>query len=275
MMTKHHEIKSLIENQPHLCTGHTYIIVDHSGSMRQSDVNGFHNRSAAAYGILALDFIAEQLSEGSDLLESVSVIEMRDEGELILDRQPFDWILFNSLLRRGCESVPRSHGNYNPSLLLVQQLIVKEYNLLRDKMEKEDLPNFNMVFLSDGRPSDGYQNHQSVVDVQRFNAQRIEVLTSLSTLLRDKFSLFAMGVGASFMEFQALSEMVDTVKLNGARGQFIHAGLDAVKMGETMTGISNTMTSLRMDLLRSEGVVDKEKKDFTMRETGEFVYVCN
>jgi hypothetical protein len=212
MMTKHHEIKSLIENQPHLCTGHTYIIVDHSGSMRQSDVNGFHNRSAAAYGILALDFIAEQLSEGSDLLESVSVIEMRDEGELILDRQPFDWILFNSLLRRGCESVPRSHGNYNPSLLLVQQLIVKEYNLLRDKMEKEDLPNFNMVFLSDGRPSDGYQNHQSVVDVQRFNAQRIEVLTSLSTLLRDKFSLFAMGVGASFMEFQALSEMVDTVK---------------------------------------------------------------
>jgi hypothetical protein len=30
-----------------------------------------------------------------------------------------------------------------------------------------------------------------------------------------------------------------------------------------------------MDLLRSEGVVDKEKKDFTMRETGEFVYVCN
>jgi hypothetical protein len=94
-------------------------------------------------------------------------------------------------------------------------------------------------------------------------------------MLRDKFSLFAMGVGASFMEFQALSEMVDTVKLNGARGQFIHAGLDAVKMGETMTGISNTMTSLRMDLLRSEGVVDKEKKDFTMRETGEFVYVCN
>ena len=271
---RHEEVKRILVEQPELCTGHTFIIIDQSGSMRESDVNGFRSRSHAAYGTLALDFIAEQLSTQNEedlFAESVTVIEMRSEGEVVVDREPFDWILFNSLVERPNKSRPRSHGNYNQSLLLVKELIMKEYNSLIGEVEKNELPNFNVVFLSDGKPSDGYQSHQCAADVRRFDQQRVEVLTALTKTLEGKFSLYAMGVGSSgTKEFKALSNMVDVVKNGGGVGQFVHAGLDAVTMSSSFSAISNTMTSVRTDLLANgQNVVNTEKKDFTLRETGE------
>ena len=86
-----------------------------------------------------------------------------------------------------------------------------------------------------------------------------------------------MGVGSSTtVEFKALSDMVDVVKNGGGSGRFVHAGLDAVAMGNSFSAISNTMTSLRTDLLMgcgsggSRSVMNMEKKDFSLRETGEF-----
>jgi hypothetical protein len=275
LMDRHNEVKRILNDQPELCTGHTYIVIDQSGSMREADVNGFRSRSHASYGVLALDFVAEQLSthNGDDLLvESVTVIEMRNEGEIILERQPFDWVLFNALVQRPNDSRPYSHGNFNPSLLLVKDLILKEYNSLKDKVEKEELPNFTLVFLSDGKPSDGYQNHQSRADVKMFDQQRVEILQLLTQTLESKFSLYTMGVGSSKMEFNALSTMVDVVKNSGGAGQLFHAGLDAVTMGNSFSAISTTMTSVRTDLLASgqTAAADNTKKDFELRETGEF-----
>ena len=278
----------LISDQPQLCTGHTYVIIDQSGSMRQSDVNGFPSRSHAAYGTLALDFVAEQLSSnnnsssnnnGEEMMESISIIEMRNEPEIVIDRKPFDWILFNSLIDRPNVSYPRSHGNFNPSLLLVKNRIVKEYTalLMYKEVEMDELPHFNVVFLSDGKPCDGYQSHQSRADVVKFDAERVEILKELSALLGNKLYFYAMGVGSSTtVEFKALSDMVDVVKNGGGSGRFVHAGLDAVAMGNSFSAISNTMTSLRTDLLTGgsgRSVVNMEKKDFSLRETGEFEVV--
>lgn len=275
LMDRHNEVKRILNDQPELCTGHAYIVVDQSGSMRNSDVNGFRDRSHASYGVMALDFVAEQLSTRNEdelLVESVTVIEMRNEGEIVLERQPFDWVLFNALVQRPRDSSPRSHGNFNPSLQLVRDLILKEYDLLKDKVEKDELPNFTLVFLSDGKPSDGYQNHQSRADVKMFDQQRVEMLQSLAQTLEQKFSLYAMGVGSSKMEFNALSTMVDVVKNAGGVGQFVHAGLDAITMSNSFSAISTTMTSVRTDLLASgqTAAADNTKKDFELRETGKF-----
>eukprot|EP00804_Cyclotella_cryptica_P007818 CCRYP_001412-RA/>CCRYP_001412-RA protein AED:0.05 eAED:0.05 QI:110/1/1/1/0.5/0.4/5/2471/757 len=270
MMSRHEEVKRILKEEPHLCVGHTYIIIDQSGSMRNSDVNGFRDRSHAAYGTLALDFIAEQLSSRpnrEDLFaESVTVVEMRNEGEIVHDRQPFDWILFNRLVRRPDISRPFSHGNYNKSLCLVRDLIIKEYNsLVESGAEEHELPKFNVVFLSDGKPSD---------DTRVFDQQRVDILSSLTAPLQSKFSLYAMGVGAKEADFTALANMVDTVKNTGGTGQFVHAGLSAVTMSTSFSAISSALTSARTELLTGKNDASPKthvKKDFTMRETGKIV----
>lgn len=126
--------------------------------MRNSDVQGFETRSHAAYRCLGVDFIKQQLTsrnpDQADLFaEAVSVIEMRDDGDILLARVPMDWILYNHLVDRPTKSRPCSHGNYSQSLQLASKLIFQEHSmLLSDGMNHDDMPNFSLVFLSDGRP---------------------------------------------------------------------------------------------------------------------------
>ena len=277
MMEHHTEVKRILREESHLCTGHTFIVIDQSGSMRNSDVNGFVSRSHAAYGTLALDFISEQLNirpNKEDLFaESVTVVEMRDAGEIVFSREPFDWILFNRLVKRPNVSRPSFNGNYNDSLSLVQKMILEEHsNLLDDGVEDKEMPNFSVVFLSDGRPSDCNKE---------FARKRIEILKSLTETLKSKFYLCAMGIGANGADFGALASMVKIVKDNGGEGQFVHAGLSAVALSSTFSDISNTLTSHRTTLLSSSrdlkngmqaaNAGSKLRKDFTMRETGKIV----
>jgi len=273
MMEHHTELKRILKEEPYLCTGHTYIIVDQSGSMREADVDGFRSRSHAAYGTLSLEFLAEQLSSRpnpQDLFaESVTVVEMREEGEVIFYKEPFDWVLFNRLLKRPNISRPSFGGNYNKSLEKVSQMIQKEHsNLLSDGVEHGDLPNFSLVFLSDGKPSD--------TTPAKNVKERASILTSLSVSLKDKFSLFALGVGNREAEFEQLQLMVDTVTKNGGNGQFVHAGISTVKLANTFSQISNTLTSQRTTLLDSalpnpNTKMPKVAKDIEQRETGKIV----
>eukprot|EP00571_Detonula_confervacea_P013005 CAMPEP_0172307606 /NCGR_PEP_ID=MMETSP1058-20130122/8426_1 /TAXON_ID=83371 /ORGANISM="Detonula confervacea, Strain CCMP 353" /LENGTH=662 /DNA_ID=CAMNT_0013019819 /DNA_START=14 /DNA_END=2002 /DNA_ORIENTATION=+ len=267
-MEHHTELKRILKEEPYLCTGHTYIIIDQSGSMRNSDVDGFKSRSHAAYGTLSLEFIAEQLSQRpnqDDLFaESVTVIEMREEGEVVFERAPFDWILFNRLLKR--KNVAKYAGNYNESLTLVSEMILKEHNnLLEDGTEQGELPNFSLVFLSDGKPSDSKPG---------CTQKRTEILQNMVDSLKEKFSLFAIGIGAREAEFEVLQSMANTVTENGGSGQFIHAGLSTVKLSQSFSQISTTLTSHRTTLLGDENPQDsnpKQTKTFTMRQTGKIV----
>ena len=183
MRENHNELVRVLKDEPHLITGHTFVIVDQSGtpfayvstvteffrpspdtlspslgSMRNSDVQGFETRSHAAYRCLGVDFIKQQLTsrnpDQADLFaEAVSVIEMRDDGAILLTRVPMDWILYNTIVDRPTMSRPCSHGNYNQSLQLASKLIFQEHSiLLKDGMNHDDMPNFSLVFLSDGRP---------------------------------------------------------------------------------------------------------------------------
>ena len=101
MEEEHRAAVKTLREDPHLVTTHSIIVVDQSGSMRESDVKGFTSRSRAAYGTLALDYIAEQLYQRGDdyLIDAVTIIEMNDTGTILFDRVPLDWILFNELLK--------------------------------------------------------------------------------------------------------------------------------------------------------------------------------
>ena len=78
---------------------------------------------------------------------------MNDDGTMLYEREPLDWILFNKLLHRQTCARPRSHGNYVGSLRLAQQHTEKEKARLGD-IGLQNLPLFALVFLSDGKPSD-------------------------------------------------------------------------------------------------------------------------
>lgn len=136
MQERHQQDRLALQQDPHLCATHAIIIIDQSGSMRTCDVKGFKSRSQAAYGVLALEFIAEQLhpreEQAHGMLDAVSVIEMNDTGSLIFDREPMDWILFNKLLDRQMQAKPRSHGNYYGSLAVAQDILHKELQLAED-----------------------------------------------------------------------------------------------------------------------------------------------
>ena len=76
------------------CTTHSIVIIDQSGSMRKSDVNAFRSRSDAAFGTLALDYIAEQLYQQGDgfFVDAVTIVEMNDTGSILFHKEPLDWV---------------------------------------------------------------------------------------------------------------------------------------------------------------------------------------
>jgi hypothetical protein len=157
MLERHKKDRETIEQDPHMCATHSIVVIDQSGSMRNSDVKGFKTRSQAAYGVLALEYIAEQLhqreEQDTNILDAISVIEMNDTGTLIYHAEPMDWLFFNKLLQRQTQAKPRSHGNYYEALDLANSIIRRELKAL-DEIEKEDVPFYQIIFISDGKPSD-------------------------------------------------------------------------------------------------------------------------
>lgn len=73
--------------------------------MRNCDVNCFRSRSDAAYGTLALDYVAEQLHQQGDgfFVDAVTVVEMNDTGSILMHKEPLDWVsTCVCFLRCGC-----------------------------------------------------------------------------------------------------------------------------------------------------------------------------
>ena len=127
-------------------TSHTVIVVDQSGSMRKTDVSGGATRSDAVWLTLAIDFIAKQIDNGqSTATDVVSVIGMGIHSSVLIDRQPHDWLLFNSILDLLRNQEPYFEGNYMPALDAAEKLLLaNEFGACA----------LALFFLSDGKPSD-------------------------------------------------------------------------------------------------------------------------
>ena len=258
MREEHEEAVRILRDEPFLTTTHSIIIVDQSGSMREADVKGFRSRSEAAYGTLALDYIAEQLYQRGDefLVDAVTIIEMNDSGSIFINREPLDWILFNNLLLRQKQATPRSHGNYFQSLKLAQTIIKKELEDLAE-LDDDDIPAFMLVLLSDGRPSDLRKGAE---------AKRRAVLSELATSLGSKLTVFGMGIGAIGSEFDELNALVTIAKDRGSTdSQFVHAGLSTASISTAFSSMATSMTTTRTALLTVSEGKQKTEKAYTLR----------
>lgn len=262
MIDNHKEAERILREDPHLCTTHSIIIIDQSGSMRTCDVNGFRSRSDAAYGTLALDYIAEQLYQqggGDELfIDAVTIIEMNDTGSLFLHKEPLDWILFNKVLERLSTAKPKSHGNYVEALEFAEDIIKGELSSFKD-LDADDIPAFMLLFLSDGKPSDKLPDHQT---------RRLQSITRLAQKLKSKLTFYGMGIGSSGSDFEQLQLLVNTAEVYGSEGQFNHAGLNPASLSTSFSSIATSMTTTRNDLrsTKDDGKKTKTEKSYTMRQ---------
>ena len=138
-------------------TSHTVAVVDQSGSMRNTDVDGGATRSDAVWLTLALTWVEAEIKAGSRKSTDVmSVVSMRNNSEVVVDAEPVDWILFNKLVGLLRESEPNQGGNYLAAIDLAEQC------LMRNTMGSCATA---LLFFSDGRPSEQHASRSAVPKV--------------------------------------------------------------------------------------------------------------
>jgi hypothetical protein len=240
---RHRRAKAQLAADPALCATHTVLVIDQSGSMKKADVAGFRSRSEAAYGTLALDYVATQLHAGAECdFDIVSVVEFNDCCTDVLAREPLDWLLFNWLLDRQKAATPANHGHYASGLTGIIDLIKADALTFGSSF----LPAYQVIFLSDGRPSDSWVAQCDVDVTTPFLAMLRELR------LGDRLTFSAVGLGAPACDFEVLKALVRRAKVDaGAHisGQFSHSKATSGALSTVMTGLSSALTVMRTTML--------------------------
>ncbi|CAM9910863.1 unnamed protein product, partial [Laminaria digitata] len=244
----HEEAKRRLERDLSLCTSHTVIVVDQSGSMKTSDVFDFKNRSQAVFGMLALDFVAKQRlsQEGTDT-DVVSLVLMRDSAEVVFEREPMGLVLYDMFVGLHDDGEPRSHGNYLPALAAAEEL-------LGGTGTANGCCALALLFLSDGRPSDQIvgcdgEIYQSAVDIIT------DRVRSLAGLFGQQLCVTTLGVARRDGDFSVLEAMADAARDAGAHGEFHRPELSSEGLSTAIASsvLSLTATRRRLTTLANEG----------------------
>ncbi len=251
---------------------HSVIIVDKSGSMRNSDVNGSRTRFGAVWLSLAQDYIEQRLNAGTaGPYDVVSIILMGNNAELLLDRWPTTNVLYNKIVdlfeqseeadklwkqinpqqkksyksRKGRESdqrkldrlvKPQGHGCYSPSLLLAEKLLEKNDN---------DSCALSLLLLSDGKPSDHFVYKQG-------NIKTLNILKDATGRMASKFgrrfNFSTIGMG-SFQEFRTLEHLVDSARDFGGNASFSVPSMSSAAIGRAISSVATSLTTTQTELM--------------------------
>lgn len=137
--TNHAKAKIILSSKPELCKSHTVLVVDNSGSMRTHDIPLHRDRQVAAFLMLSLEIVAEQLFKNTaNNSDVVSLIEFDQEAKVVFEREPMSWVLYNKLLsrrdaggyiaretRKMCE-YDHPDSNYLPALAAIDAILKQD-----------------------------------------------------------------------------------------------------------------------------------------------------
>lgn len=231
MIAQASEAKARIDKSLRICTSHTVLVVDQSGSMRAADIPGHSSRSRSVFFSLANDFVAPQLINcRTTMTDVISLIEMRDSGTLVIHQEPISWVLHNKLVhmaekRKACSS----HGNFLPSLDMAN-------DVLRRSVSSNPCCVHALFFLTDGKESDstisGFDRRPCILERVASICKAVPKESSFS------FGLF--GYSNHSADFSLLRKMSCRATKCGAAASF-STGLS---LGTLRTSISTLMTSL-------------------------------
>lgn len=223
---------------------HAVLIIDHSGSMRKSDVPGYNSRAHAVYECLKRDFVKDQLKSGASDDVVVTLISMSDTPSVLFHKHAFDETLIDKL-DRASEQRPRSHGNYIPALDKALEVM---------KVDASNRSSLLLLFFSDGAPSDGQGKK-----VNEDCCQRVKSIGQVFG--RDKVIFCSIAFGPPGANFSLMKQMADVLP----RGSFQSLALNAANLKTSFSSLSRSLHTLRAEkplglTLRSDKVVDVNQR---------------
>ena len=250
--------KARIAQDPQIIKSHSVFVIDCSGSMRKADVEAHRSRSDAVSYAVASEFMAKRLhnpSSGVTLLDVVTVIEMRDDAQIVFKKEPMSWVFYNKFVDRAKTSKPSSHGSYIPSL-------DKAMEALKENDHKH-LALF-LFFLSDGHPSDFWLS-QNAGDYPLVS--KLDVYTRASAIgshFQERLTFGMVGFGNPSDDLTVLKGMASNLKVCGAVGDFYRSDLKKLNsLSTSLANMSSTLTNTSTILTMVRGEKRKERS-FTL-----------
>jgi Alpha-kinase family/von Willebrand factor type A domain len=230
-LRQYRQVLDHVSSHPTSWTSHSVILVDTSGSMRESDVWGCKTRLDAVWVSLALDFVAHRLETcQADSQDVLSIVTMEQEPKVLMLQQPMTAVLYNKLTRiyHGEFVVPRGHGPFLPALRVAS-------NLFRYETTSASCVQTLMI-LSDGRPSDMRDKDRIMSEVERMAAEFGRRLT-----------FTAIGIGSG-KDFDILKGMVARAAEYGSKSSFQLPFSSSEALGEVFSSVASLITSTRSEL---------------------------
>eukprot|EP00522_Entomoneis_paludosa_P008047 CAMPEP_0172450238 /NCGR_PEP_ID=MMETSP1065-20121228/8670_1 /TAXON_ID=265537 /ORGANISM="Amphiprora paludosa, Strain CCMP125" /LENGTH=641 /DNA_ID=CAMNT_0013202017 /DNA_START=604 /DNA_END=2532 /DNA_ORIENTATION=- len=232
-----------------LSKSHTVFVIDCSGSMLTHDIHLHRDRQVAAFTMTALEFIAEQLFNGtSNNKDLISLVEFGETARVVFSHEPVSWVLYNKLLER------RDSRNYQDrEIAKLQEFLQCDSNYLPaldsagtllSKGDHEDLA-LCLFFLSDGQPSDPKKLGISASEAEQLMCTKVE---DLSKRFGYRLTANFVGFGNELMDFSTLRRMEATVNAvtDGAKAEFFYCAKMAHSIGEAATSMVTSMTQTRL-----------------------------
>jgi hypothetical protein len=230
--------QKLAQNNPDICTSHAVLVIDQSASMRTCDVENFKTRSDSVYGHLALEYLTEQIENGASYTDVVSIIEMKDSATLVMHRAPICKFLFNQLVVLQRSAFPSSHGNYMPSIKLIEEILGLDAGNSQCACV--------VLFLSDGNPSDHIYMNKSAFELELKTR-----LFGLGECFGRQLTFGCIAFCNGSVSNDCLKMMADSVSKGGSKGIFFHSQLDSASLIQSLTHLSTSLqqSKLRMTFL--------------------------
>jgi hypothetical protein len=227
--------------RPKIITSHTVLIVDMSGSMRKSDMQGHKSRAKGVYFTIAEDFIASRLLPaelgrlgGGEVTNTdvVTLIEMRSTATVVFECEPISWQLYNRFIDLHDCSRPRDHGRYFESFQCAFEIIRKQTHDIRCAV--------CVFFFSDGAPSDPI-GRKSLPSNKRFPQNLYQMITNECALYKQRLTFSAYGFGQNANDFSVMRQMIERGQVAGAKSLFGMSSIDPTALSLLL---SSTVTSL-------------------------------
>lgn len=257
MQSMHKEAARRILYDKSSWTSHTVVVVDQSGSMRKTDVEGGATRSDAVWLTIAVDFVARQI-EAKQVNNSnvVSVVVMGIDSAVLVDRKPHDWLLFNGIIDLLRKQEPHFDGNYLPALDAAENL------LLSNTFGSCEL---SLIFLSDGKPSDrlprGTHSYNRGNTIGAQVSQMGSRIDSLASRFGRRLSVTTVGFAGPAEDFSVLQNLAERPAQFGSRGRFIPASLNAEALGTAFDSAISSSLRTRSELTAIGGSSQRAVRD--------------
>jgi hypothetical protein len=261
VLTVHNEGKLRVIEDKSSITSHTIIVVDTSGSMRQSDMNGHRSRLRGVYYALAKEFLEGRLYAKDDqrnfgfhsnYSDVVSLIEFSDTSSIVFECEPCSWVLHNRFVSLSDGERARSHGCYFDAIKAAFELLI-EYSS-SNKCAGQ------IFFMSDGRPSDKSRNHN--IWPNPFPENMYCYIQEQSALYGSRLNFTTYGFGKSAAEFEVLQQMVEYAKLGGAQGSFGFSFQDNEMLRSLISSSQQSLINTRTMLTRIVGNEEHDSRSF-------------